>query len=64
MCVSCLFQGIVSRESSNLGIPLHVSSVAHQLFVSGPFFYNTTTLQVMFYNTLKTGWLFFFVLFI
>ncbi|CAM0913964.1 unnamed protein product [Alopecurus aequalis] len=27
--------GIVSRESSSLGIPLHVSSVAHQLFVSG-----------------------------
>ncbi|VAI84956.1 unnamed protein product [Triticum turgidum subsp. durum] len=27
--------GIVSRESSNLRIPLHVSSVAHQLFVSG-----------------------------
>ncbi|KAI4975758.1 uncharacterized protein LOC123409678 [Hordeum vulgare subsp. vulgare] len=27
--------GIVSRESSNSRIPLHVSSVAHQLFVSG-----------------------------
>ncbi|KQK18686.1 hypothetical protein BRADI_1g44060v3 [Brachypodium distachyon] len=27
--------GIVSRESSNLRIPLHVSSIAHQLFVAG-----------------------------
>uniref|UniRef100_A0A0D9WP15 Uncharacterized protein n=1 Tax=Leersia perrieri TaxID=77586 RepID=A0A0D9WP15_9ORYZ len=27
--------GIVSRESSNSRIPLHVSSIAHQLFLSG-----------------------------
>uniref|UniRef100_M8CBF9 Fructose-bisphosphate aldolase n=1 Tax=Aegilops tauschii TaxID=37682 RepID=M8CBF9_AEGTA len=32
---SLFVNGIVSRESSNLRIPLHVSSVAHQLFVSG-----------------------------
>ncbi|EMS57449.1 Fructose-bisphosphate aldolase [Triticum urartu] len=33
--LSVFVNGIVSRESSNLRIPLHVSSVAHQLFVSG-----------------------------
>lgn len=35
MLVFCIFQGIVSFESSNLRIPVHVSSIAHQLFISG-----------------------------
>ncbi|XP_066375772.1 uncharacterized protein [Miscanthus floridulus] len=35
MLASCLFQGIVSSESSNSRIPVHVSTIAHQLFISG-----------------------------
>jgi 3-hydroxyisobutyrate dehydrogenase-like beta-hydroxyacid dehydrogenase len=38
MLASCLFQGIVSSESSNSRIPVHVSTIAHQLFISGCFF--------------------------
>jgi hypothetical protein len=39
---SCLSQGIVSCESSNSRIPVHVSSIAHQLFISGYFFCKKT----------------------
>lgn len=35
--VPCLLQGIVSHESSNSRIPVHVSCIAHQLFISGCF---------------------------
>lgn len=41
-CFLCTFiflfdviQGIVSNESSNLKIPLHISNASHQLFLSG-----------------------------
>ena len=42
MLASCLFQGIVSSESSNSRIPVHVSTIAHQLFISGCFFCKKT----------------------
>jgi len=50
MLASCLFQGIVSSESSNSRIPVHVSTIAHQLFISGCFFCKKTKKLISFYS--------------